>query len=499
MSTSRTVLVVDDEPSMLRYTRTLLELNKLMVETASSGAEALARIEGGLNPDLVLLDVSMPSMNGLMVLESLRKLRPHQPVAMMSCKTDTSTVVQAIRMGAFDYLPKPFYKAQLDDILKRGMAKQENEVPKQARMPLEPNSPATVDNMSQGFFLAANERMLQVREQAKRIADVDVPVLILGESGVGKEVLARFIFENSSRRSRPWMKVNCAAVPNELLESELFGYEAGAFTGAQRAKPGKFETCHRGTMLLDEIGEMSNALQSKLLQVLQDGEFCRLGGRANQRADVRVIAATNIDIDQAIATRQFREDLYYRLNAFTIKIPPLRERRSEIPLLLKHYMSFYCDGLGVEPFGYSNDFLNVCMSYSWPGNIRELSNVVKKLAILRDEGLVTQDLRHRPSEMIAASMAASRGDLKVMVRDLKDQAELQAVHAALREHNWNRRRTATHLNISYKALLYKIKQYRLKPDLPRAAGVMNLAGMAAPAPPGAVKPMGAFSKAAGTA
>ena len=471
MSVTRTILVVDDEPSMLRYTRTLLELNKMNVETASSGAEALARIEGGLNPDLVLLDVSMPAMSGLQVLESLRKVRPQQTVAMMSCKTDVSTVVQAVRMGAFDYLPKPFYKAQLDDILKRSMVRPENVVRTQVATPVSgpANGDATVDHMSQGFFVAASEQMRQVREQAKLIAEVDVPVLILGESGVGKEVLARFIFENSSRRDKPWMKVNCAAVPNELLESELFGYEPGAFTGAVKAKPGKFETCHRGTMMLDEIGEMSSALQSKLLHVLQDGEFCRLGGRANQRADVRVIAATNIDIDHAISTRQFREDLYYRLNAFTIKIPPLRERRSEIPLLLKHYMSFFCEGMGVEQFNYSKEFLDVCMTYAWPGNIRELSNVIKKLAILRDEALVIKDLRQRPSEMIAASIASSGGDLKVMVRDLKDQAELQAVNAALREHKWNRRRAASQLNISYKALLYKIKQYQLTPEFPRAA------------------------------
>ena len=489
MSAMRTVLVVDDEPSMLRYTRTLLELNKMSVETASSGAEALARIEGGLTPDLVLLDVSMPSMSGLQTLESLRKVRPQQSVAMMSCKTDVSTVVQAIRMGAFDYLPKPFYKAQLDDILKRALARPENVVgAPPTNVAAKPNSDATVDNMSQGFFLAASEQMLAVREQARLIAEVDVPVLILGESGVGKEVLARFIFENSSRRDKSWMKVNCAAVPNELLESELFGYEAGAFTGAIKAKPGKFETCHRGTMMLDEIGEMSNALQSKLLHVLQDGEFCRLGGRANQRADVRVIAATNVDIENAIATRQFREDLYYRLNAFTIKIPPLRERRAEIPLLLKHYMSFYAEGLGVEPFSYSNEFLNVCMTYAWPGNIRELSNVVKKLAILRDEAMVIRDLRQRPSEMIAASLASSGGDLKLMVRDLKDQAELQAVHAALRDHKWNRRRAASQLNISYKALLYKIKQYQLTPEFPRTATM--------PAP---MKPMAmaASAKAAG--
>jgi two-component system response regulator AtoC len=465
MSSARLVLVVDDEPSILRYTRTLLELDRIQVETASGGAEAIARIEGGLDPDLVLLDVSMPTVSGLQVLERLRKTRPAQPVAMMSCKTDIATVVESMRMGALDYIPKPFYKSHLDALLKR-ILKPEANAASEAPAAVQPAKATVIEDTGHGFFLAASDQMLQVREQATRIAKVDVPVLILGESGVGKEVLARFIHHQSLRRDKSWTKVNCAAVPNELLESELFGYEAGAFTGAVKAKPGKFELCHRGTMLLDEIGEMSSGLQAKLLQVLQDGEFCRLGGRSNQRADVRVIAATNIEIEKAIAAKLFREDLYYRLNAFTIKIPPLRERRSEIPLLMKHYMSFIASGLSVEPFAYSNQFLDVCMKYSWPGNVRELSNVMKKLAILRDEQTVLAELVHKPGEMISASLAASRGDLKIMVRDLKDQAELQALDAALRAQQWNRRRAAAQLNISYKALLYKIKQYQLRPPSP---------------------------------
>ena len=468
MSANRLMLVVDDEPSMLRYARTLLELDRVQVETAASGAEAIGRIRAGLQPDVILLDVSMPSMNGLQVLQALRQMSPSQRVIMMSCKAEPSTVVEAIRLGAVDYLLKPFYKSHLDAALARGNASQVNVLaPAPAKaVPDVPqsSSPTTIDDLQQGFFLTASEQMQQVRKQALLIAKVDVPVLILGESGVGKEVLARFIYENSQRKDKPWMKVNCAAVPNELLESELFGYEAGAFTGAVKAKPGKFEICHRGTMMLDEIGEMSNSLQSKLLHVLQDGEFCRLGGRGNLRADVRVIAATNLDMKRALATRQFREDLYYRLNAFTITIPPLRERTSEIPLLLKHHMMTIANGLGVEPFAYSSEFLDACMRYSWPGNIRELSNVVKKLAILRDENAVIAEFRKQP---ISSSMITERkDDLKMMVRGLKDQAELQALDTVLKENNWNRRRAAAQLNISYKALLYKIKQYELRPPAP---------------------------------
>lgn len=463
------MLVVDDEPSMLRYARTLLELDRVQVETAASGAEALGRIQAGLRPDFVLLDVAMPSMNGLQVLRELRQLNPAQRVIMMSCKADPSTVVEAIRLGALDYLLKPFYKSHLDAAFARYAALPANNATASTPAPKvtveqTPSAGTTIDDLHQGFFLAASEQMQQVRKQALLIAKVDVPVLILGESGVGKEVLARFIYENSSRSDKPWMKVNCAAVPHDLLESELFGYEAGAFTGAIKAKPGKFEICHRGTMMLDEIGEMSNALQSKLLAVLQDGEFCRLGGRGNLRCDVRVIAATNLEMKRAIATRQFREDLYYRLNAFTITIPPLRERTSEIPLLLKHHMTTIASGLGVEPFTYSSEFMDACMRYSWPGNIRELSNVVKKLAILRDESAVIADFRKAPHS--AAMVTERKDDLKQMVRGLKDQAELQALDAVLKENNWNRRRAAEQLNISYKALLYKIKQYELRPPAP---------------------------------
>ncbi len=469
MSANRLMLVIDDEPSMLRYARTLLELDRVQVETAASGAEALGRIQAGLQPDLILLDVSMPTMNGMQVLAALRQMSPSQRIIMMSCKAEPSTVVEAIRLGAVDYLLKPFYKSHLDAALARISAAPVS----QATVTVTSDSVArpaaqitgtTIDDLHQGFFLAASEQMQQVRKQALLIAKVDVPVLILGESGVGKEVLARFIYENSQRSDKPWMKVNCAAVPNELLESELFGYEAGAFTGAIKAKPGKFEICHRGTMMLDEIGEMSNSLQSKLLHVLQDGEFCRLGGRGNLRADVRVIAATNLDMKRALATRQFREDLYYRLNAFTITIPPLRERTSEIPLLLQHHMATVAHGLGVEPFAYSTDFLEACMRYPWPGNIRELSNVVKKLAILRDENSVIAEFRKQP--MSSSMLPERKDDLKMMVRGLKDQAELQALDSVLKENNWNRRRAAAQLNISYKALLYKIKQYELRPPAP---------------------------------
>lgn len=310
------------------------------------------------------------------------------------------------------------------------------------------------------FFLAASPAMRTLRSQLQLIARVDVPVLVLGESGVGKEIIARLIHKLSKRAHAPLLKVNCAALPSELLESELFGYERGAFTGAIQSKPGKFELCHKGTILLDEIGEMQRSLQAKLLHVLQDGQFSRLGGRSNIVADFRVLAATNVDIQTAISNGNFREDLYYRLNAFTVQVPPLRERREEIPSLIRHFMKRYSERLGCSPMDYSHELIGICLRYRWPGNLRELENFVKRHLILRDEQLAISELRKAlPAIYFSVNEPTPPEDLKLVVRDVKAQAELKAIQQALRATNWNRRVAAKRLNISYKTLLYKMKQY----------------------------------------
>lgn len=310
------------------------------------------------------------------------------------------------------------------------------------------------------FFLAASPVMRSLRSQLQLIARVDVPVLILGESGVGKEVVANLIHKLSKRAHGPLLKVNCAALPAELLESELFGHERGAFTGAVQSKPGKFELCHKGTILLDEIGELHYSLQAKLLHVLQDGQFSRLGGRSNIVVDFRVIAATNIDIQKAIRNGSFREDLYYRLNAFTVQVPPLRDRREEIPSLIRHFMKRYSERLGCSPTDYSPDLIGICLQYRWPGNLRELENFVKRHLILGDEQLAISELKKMlPVMQFSVDEPKSPEDLKLVVRDVKAQAELKAIREALRATNWNRRLAAQRLNISYKTLLYKMKQY----------------------------------------
>ena len=300
MATAR-MLIVDDEPQMVDFLRTLLEVESFAVETASSGQEALECVQRNPAPDLVLLDVAMPGVDGLQTLELLSKARPGIKVVMLSCLSDPKTVVKAIRLGAQDFLPKPFRKTDLDAVIRRALSHD--------GLRKEQVTQETAEEVGEGhFFIAASEAMHKIRGQVGMIAGVDVPVLILGESGTGKEVIARLIHKLSPRADQPFLKINCAALPSELLESELFGYEAGAFTGAVKPKPGKFELCDKGTFFLDEIGEMPPGLQAKLLHVLQDGRFSRLGSRSAVKVDVRVLAATNVNIPQALAGKKLRED-----------------------------------------------------------------------------------------------------------------------------------------------------------------------------------------------
>ncbi len=459
---SASILVVDDEPSMLRYLQTLLEVDSYQVTTARSGAEAVRCVQREPWPDLVLLDLLMPELDGLQTLERLRQARPGLKVVMLSCVSDTRKVVQAIRLGAQDYLTKPFQKAELDAVLSHCLNKQT--VSMEAGV-----KPGDVEELSEDlFFVAASPVMRKIREQVSQVANVNVPVLMLGESGTGKEVVARLIHKLSPRAERTFLKVNCAALPAELLESELFGYEPGAFTGATRSKPGKFELCDKGTILLDEIGEMPPILQAKLLHVLQDQQFSRLGSRSMVSVDVRILAATNVDIQQAIASRKLREDLYYRLNAFTIVVPPLRDRREEIPLLLRHFMALFASRYARAPLPVSPTLVEACLHYSWPGNLRELENFVKRYLILGDEQLALTELESKEREVQPPAEESSAltgredpNDLKSLVRGLKDEAEREAIARALERTRWNRKEAARQLRISYKALLYKIRRYNI--------------------------------------
>lgn len=325
------------------------------------------------------------------------------------------------------------------------------------------------------FYSTNSPVMAKLHERIERVAKVDAPVLLLGESGVGKEVLARRIHNLSSRAHRVFVKLNCAALPAELLESELFGYEAGAFTGATKAKPGLFELANKGTILLDEIGELPPSLQAKLLHVLQDQKFSRLGGRSMVHVDVRILAATNIDIEQALAAKKLREDLYYRLSAFAFVVPPLRERREEIPLLLQYFVERLVNRVGQEPIGLPTKLVESCLSYPWPGNVRELENFVKRYLILGDEDEILSQITKRNGHGgngngnhhgASGAFVTEVSDLKLLVRSLKEEAERQVIRLALERYDGNRREAARALNISTKALLQKQRRYGIA-DSPR--------------------------------
>lgn len=335
-------------------------------------------------------------------------------------------------------------------------------------------------------LLGASDKMAEVRELIARVADTDVTVLIRGESGTGKELVARAIHVASPRRQRGFVKVNCAALPAELLESELFGFERGAFTGAIQHKPGKFEFANQGTMFLDEISEMGPPLQSKLLQVLQDGEFARLGGRHDVRVDVRVLAATNRDLERAVGEGQFREDLFFRLNVVCITLPPLRQRRDEIPLLTDHFLRRYSEHYNRPAIALATDTLRLFAEYDWPGNVRELENLTKRMVILGTDAPIRRELADAiagralrvgpipalrtvtapdpayaavaPAPPTVPAPAIPSGSLKDIARSAAREAERELISRTLQHTRWNRREAAEILGISYKALLYKIKE-----------------------------------------
>ena len=472
------VLVVDDEPSIRKYLQTLLEVDGYKVNAVSSGQEALEHIQEGERPDFVILDVLMQEMNGLETLRQMMQIDRTLNVIMLSCSNEVTTVVEAIRLGAQDYLTKPFEKAELDAALLKCRQK----------MQLRKENAALreyCDHLTEDLsFLAASPQMVRIRQQILQIAPVDVPVFICGESGVGKEVVARMIHMRSTRRNQPFIKVNCAALPGELLESELFGYDQGAFTGAVRSKPGKFELANKGTIFLDEIAEMSPHLQAKLLHVLQDHQYSRLGGRHLVEVDVRVLAATNIEVQEAMKSGRLREDLYYRLNVLSINVPPLRERTTEIPLLIRHFLNKYSEKFQKVLPTPSDHLMEAAMRYPWPGNLRELENFVKRYVILEDDEGSFRELvemaaaRQRTSPREEPAPVREQG-LKALVRGLKDEAEMEAIADALEKTHWCRKDAAKMLGISYKALLYKIRQFNL--DAGRASRSRGTTQPAAPA------------------
>src|SRR5438067_8412532 len=386
------VAIVDDDAGFAQYLRTFLSLRGYEARCYTRGDELLASMKQAEAPDVVLLDVMMPGLDGMATLRALKASRPEAQVIMLSGRNQAATIVEAVRLGAADYVVKPDDPEGLGEIALDAAIKQAVERNRLVHELTDLRRQLT-DDQSDGFIgWSESPAMQQVALIIEQVADSDVTVLIRGESGVGKELVARGIHQRSTRKAKPFVKVNCAALPAELLESELFGHEKGAFTGAATTRIGKFEQAHGGTIFLDEIGEMKPALQAKLLHVLQDGEFTKLGSNKKITVDVRVITATNRDLEQMMVRGDFREDLYYRLKVIEAYVPPLRERRDEIPKLTDFFIAKYSQRYNRPVRPLSDQLRDRFLTYDWPGNVRELENMIKRFTILQDEQLVVREL-----------------------------------------------------------------------------------------------------------
>jgi two-component system response regulator AtoC len=455
----RSILVVDDDKSVRSYLSEFLTSCGYTVECAESGDQAVGRLNAGYIPSVIVQDIVMPGINGIEVLESVKKINASIPVIILSAAGQTKTVVEAMKLGAADFLVKPFEEQELELAIENVVEKQKL---KEEVKTLKRQLDAYVEA---GDILSTNPKVLKIKEIAKHVADTDVPVLITGESGVGKEVLARFVHTHSSRRDKPFVKVNCAALPNELLESELFGYERGAFTGALNDKPGKFELADKGTLLLDEIGEMTPHLQAKLLHVLQDSEYTRLGGKRTIHVDARVLASTNVNLEENVANGKFREDLYFRLNVIRVDIPPLRERREDIPVLCNYFLCRYRDRYKSAVEEINASLMDAFLRYDWPGNVRQLENAVKRYLILPDMNLNVSELKEQAAQPGAPVAPIKAKEDNMSLKDVgtraAEQAEKELVLRVLEETSWNRKQAARRLNICYKALLNKLKRWQI--------------------------------------
>jgi two-component system response regulator AtoC len=497
------VAIVDDDSGFAAYLRTFLSLRGYEARCYTRGDELLASMKQSESPDAILLDVMMPGLDGMATLRALKASRPEAQVIMLSGRNQAATIVEAVRLGAADYVVKPddpegLGEIALDVAIKNAIEKNRlvSEL-SELRQKLSDDEDRAVWGNS--------EKMRGIAQVIDQVADSDVTVLIRGESGVGKELVARAIHQRSTRRNRPFVKVNCAALPAELLESELFGHERGAFTGAATTRIGKFEQADSGTLMLDEIGEMKPALQAKLLHVLQDAEFTKLGSNKRIDVDVRVIAATNRDLEKMLASGEFREDLYYRLKVIELTVPSLRERLDELSTLTEFFVSRYSRKYNRPAPAISDELRRLFAGYDWPGNIRELENMIKRIVILQDEQLVVREIQRNmqraaalPAVAAAAPVAVAAlaaampgpssplgsrfpaaevtepeestdetdaaeegGSLAAVAKAAAMKAERAAIEQTLRQVHWNRRKAAVILGVSYKTLLNKIKECRI--------------------------------------
>jgi nitrogen regulation protein NR(I) len=458
------ILIVDDERPIRRILAVLLQDSRHRVAEAGSGEEALALLPE-FKPDVVLLDLKLPGMDGLEALRRMRAIAPRLDVIMMTAHGSIATAVEAMRRGAFDYVAKPFDNDELLMTVDRALEVR--------RLSSEVESLREELETRYGFheIVGASRELQEVFRRMAKVVRVDVTVLITGESGTGKELVARAIHRRSARAQGPFVAVNCSAIPQTLVESEFFGHEKGAFTDARESRPGKFEQADGGTLFLDEVGDLALEAQSKLLRALQERQIHRVGARALRSIDVRVVAATNKDLDKEVREGRFREDLYWRLNVVHIRLPPLRERRADLLILIDHFLDRFNRELGLSVAGIDPETKRLLCEYDWPGNVRELENTVCRAMILCEgEELTVADLPGRVRGVPAdGAVPSSRSDLARLtltdaVAEATERLEKMMILTRLAEHRGSRTATAESLGVSRKTLFNKMRQYGLTSD-----------------------------------
>lgn len=452
-----TILIVEDRESMSDMLKETLKAEGYRTVIARDGLEGIKKLKEDMVA-LVLTDLKLPKRDGMDVLRAAKEENPLMPVIVMTAFGSVETAVIAMKEGAFDFITKPFDTDHLLMLMKRALETQKLMT---ENMLLKEEFSA---QLGIPRIIGKSGKIASVAQNIQKVAPSKTTALILGESGTGKELFARAIHNLSPRREYPFVPINCAAIPRELLESELFGHEKGAFTGADFRKLGKFELADRGTIFLDEIGEMDIALQAKILRVLQEGEIERVGGLKTIKIDVRVIAASNKDLEKAVSEKAFREDLFYRLSVFPVKIPPLRERTEDIPLLVDFFLNKYCRELKAPLKSISNETMELLVNYSWKGNVRELENTIERAIILCDGKMITPEhvsLSPLPLEAGLKNLPMN-GTLEDASKEALRIAETQRITKALKETKGNKSRAAEALQVSYKTLLTKIKEYHIE-------------------------------------
>lgn len=449
-----TVLVVDDEKNYLVVLEELLSEEGYEVLTASCGSEALNIIEN-TPVQTVLSDIKMPAMTGIELLDRITAIDPDLPVILMTAYAEVDQAVAAMKKGALDHIQKPFDNKDVKRAVARGLERR-SLIQNIRRLESELGS-------AWGNIIGKSKEMENVFALMKKVADTPTTVLVCGESGTGKELIARALHRASSRSGAPFVSINCGAIPENLLESELFGHEKGAFTGAVGLKQGKFEFADRGTLFLDEVGEMSLSLQVKLLRVLQEHEFQRVGGNKDVQVDVRIIAATNKDLQEEVASGRFRSDLFFRLNVVRIDVPPLRERKADIPVLVAHFVSKFRERLGRSVRDVDPEVVDALYRYGWPGNVRELENVIERAVVLCRGGAITPD--DLPAEIRGALAGAANLDTLISLEkglsETLDAVEEQMIREALKKSDNIQAQAAKILGVSRSNLQYKMKKYGL--------------------------------------